>query len=192
MEKEIWKSIAGHYGRYEVSNFGRVKSIERKQADRIGRVQTINEHILKPQKFKGGYMLVHLSTGKSMKWELVHRLVAEAFVPNPEKLPQVNHKDENKENNTAENLEWVTTKDNANYGTRNERISKSKTNNPKNSKQVIQLDSYGREIAKFPSTQEAMRKTGVFSTSISACCNGHPKHRTAGGYTWRYAETEAL
>lgn len=118
IENEIWKDIPEYEGQYQVSNFGRVKSLERKG--------TYNR-IMKPHKCKNGYLYVCLSKDNKYKTFLLHRLVALAFIPNnnPTKKTQINHKDENKENNKVENLEWVTPKENTNYGTRNERASKN-------------------------------------------------------------------
>ena len=112
-EEEIWCPIRGYEGIYEVSDQGRVKSIG------YGK-----ERILRPGRNTCGYLLVGLRKNREQKWYLVHRLVAQAFIPNPDNLPQVNHKDENKTNNSVQNLEWCDRKYNCNYGTRNQRISK--------------------------------------------------------------------
>ena len=112
-EEEIWCPIRGYEGIYEVSDQGRVKSIG------YGK-----ERILRPVRNNNGYLLVGLRKNREQKWYLVHRLVAQAFIPNPDNLPQVNHKDENKTNNSVQNLEWCDRKYNCNYGTRNQRISK--------------------------------------------------------------------
>ena len=119
---------------------------------------------------------------------MIHRLVAKAFVPNPHNLPQVNHKDENKDNNNADNLEWCTATYNLNYGTHNEMVSKSNINNPKISRKVLQFDLDGRFLKEWESTMEIQRQLGFPSTHISACCLGKKYHKTSGGYIWRYAE----
>ena len=117
---------------------------------------------------------------------LVHRLVAEAFIPNPQNLETVNHKDENKLNNSVSNLEWLSRKDNLSYGTRTKRAAEANINNPKKSKQVQQLDKSTNELlATFPSTKEAERLTGIYHGHIIACCRSRIK--SAGGYVWRYA-----
>lgn len=103
--KEIWKPIASCSGMYEISNLGRVKSHKRK-----------NEKILKPRANLDGYLQVNLTGFGKSKYVLVHRLVAQAFIPNPKKLPQVNHKNEIKDDNRLSNLEWCTAKYNNNYG----------------------------------------------------------------------------
>ena len=102
---EIWKPVVGYLGFYEISNLGRVKSLK----DNLGRDR---ELILKPQKRKDGYFTIELK--RSTKF--LHRIVAEAFIPNPENKPQVNHKDSNRENNQTGNLEWVTASENILHG----------------------------------------------------------------------------
>ena len=109
----------------------------------------------------------------------VHRLVATAFIPNPNNLKTVNHKDEVKTNNEISNLEWMSIKDNLNYGTHNKRMAESL------SKQVQMFDkSTGELLGTFPSLIEAERVTGIDHSNISSCCLG--KLKSAGGYKWRY------
>ena len=118
----------------------------------------------------------------------VHRLVAKAFIPNPQGLETVNHKDEVKTNNVASNLEWMSQKDNINYGTHNKRMAEANINHPKKSKVVQMFDkSTGELLGTFPSTHEAERVTGIAQQNISSCCTG--KLKSAGGYIWRYLTT---
>ena len=174
---ENWKSIAGYEGLYEVSDLGRVKS--------LGNNKTRKDKILKPVNSTCGYLQVSLCKDGHMKQTLVHRLVAEAFIPNPNNLATVNHKDEVKTNNTVGNLEWMSQKDNNNYGTHNKRVAEARLNHPAFSKKVQMFDkSTGELLATFPSTREAERVTGINNSSISQCCNG--KLKSAGGYVWRY------
>ena len=119
--KEIWKDIPGYEGSYQVSNYGRVKRLEHKTPNNI----PLSEKISTQFKNQSGYMIVILSKNGEGKQLQVHRLVAQAFIPNPDKLPFVNHKDENPLNNNVENLEWCTAKYNSNYGTLKERQSKN-------------------------------------------------------------------
>ena len=108
------------------------------------------------------------------------------FLPNPDNLPQVNHKNETKTDNKVENLEWCDSRYNDNYGTRNDKIGRSQLNHPNKSKTVSQYTKEGEFIAIYPSAQEAERQTGVDSRHISHCCIG--KLKTAGGFIWRRAD----
>ena len=171
---ETWKAIDGYEGHYEVSDQGRVKSLW------YGK-----EKILKPWKNHGDYLLVDLCKDGKVKHTLVHRIVAEAFIPNPNNLTTVNHKDEVKTNNTVGNLEWMSLKDNLNYGTHNKRVGEANINHPKKSKVVQMFDKFtGELLATFPSAMEAWRVTGIAYQNISKCCNG--KYKSSGGYKWRY------
>ena len=174
---EHWKEIDGFEGIYEVSDLGRVKSLK------YGK-----EKILKPQKDGSGYLQVCLCKDGQCKSITVHRLIAEAFIPNPNNLDTINHKDEVKTNNTVSNLEWMSREDNINYGTRNKRVAEANTNNPKISKQVQMFDKKtGELLATFPSLMEAVRVTGINQGNVSSCCNG--KLKSAGGYVWKYLQT---
>ena len=169
---EQWKAISGYEGLYEVSDLGRVKS--------LGNDKSRKEKILKPQKDTHGYLFVDLYKDGQKKMSLVHRLVSEAFIPNSQGLDTVNHKDEVKTNNTVTNLEWMSKRDNINYGTHNKRMAEAL------SKQVKMFDKKTGELLEtFPSTMEAERVTGIDQSSISKCCNG--KYKSAGGYMWKYS-----
>ena len=115
MEKEIWKDIEGYVGLYQVSNLGRVRSLDRTIVYKEGKKHFYKGQILKQCRNKKGYLRVPLSTNDMRKTVIVHRLVATAFIPNPLSLPQVNHKDGNKANNSALNLEWVTGSENTQH-----------------------------------------------------------------------------
>ena len=182
--QEIWKDIKGYEGLYQVSNLGRVKSL--KFLSNVHKKYYDREKILKTGKDIRGYDVVILCRNGVQKGFKVHRLVAEAFIPNPNDLPQVNHIDENKENNCVSNLEFCTNKYNSGYGTRNERISKTMTNNSKISKKVNQYDKQGNFIKEWVSLQEAGRQTKINVRNICSCCKG--KYKTAGGYIWKYKE----
>ena len=184
--KEEWKDIKGYEGLYQVSNLGRVKRLPYTRINLLTPqgVSKIPEHIITSIINKSGYNTVMLYKNTARKWIFVHRLVAEAFIPNPDNLPYINHKDENKLNNKVDNLEWCTSKYNSNYGTRNKRISNTKRNNTYNTKPVICIETG----IIYPSTREAERQTGIINTHISACCNKKPHYKTAGGFHWKYAE----
>ena len=165
MKKEIWKPVLGYEGLYEVSNWGRVKSLNYNHSGK--------EKILKPVTYKSGYLYVVLSKNNKRKHFLIHRLVAEAFIPNTDNLPQVNHKDENPLNNVVSNLEWCTSSYNINYGTRNEKISKK----------VLQYDLEGNFIREWVSTRECGRN-GYNYSSVAACCRG--KRKKYKGFIFKY------
>ena len=120
MKKEIWKDIKGYEKLYQVSNLGKVRRIKfinnRTQKDKIKMLKLIKD--------KKGYLKINLWKNNKSKMFLVHRIVAETFILNPNNLPQVNHKDENKSNNCVENLEWCSQKYNNNYGNRLNNIRK--------------------------------------------------------------------
>ena len=126
-----------------------------------------------------GYLLVR----RNGKLYRVHRLVAELFLPNPDNLPQVNHKSEVKTQNFVDNLEWCDAKYNINFGTHNERVAKANTNHPLKSKPVLQFDLEGNFIKEWSSTMECGRN-GFDQSNISKCCNG--KLKTHKGYIWKY------
>lgn len=160
---EHWKSITGYEGLYEVSDLGRVKSLKHGK-----------ERIMKPGKTSSGYLKVILCKDGKLKHSKIHRLVAKAFIPNPNNLETVNHKDEVKTNNVASNLEWMSREDNVAYS------------RPQWEKRSVQMfdKSTGELLAIFPSTNEAGRVTGINQSHICSCCNG--KRKSAGGYIWRY------
>lgn len=179
MKKEYWKPVVGYEGLYEVSNLGKVKSLDK--YDSIGRF--IKGKILKVSDNGVGYMFICLSKGNKRQCKYVHRMVAEAFLPNPNNLPQVNHKDENKLNNCVENLEWCTNEYNINYGSRNS-IASEKMTNGKNAKTVLQYDLDGNFIKEWVSSKEVERKLGYNSRCLNNHCIGRAK--TAYGFIWKY------
>ena len=136
-----------------------------------------------------GYVKVSLWVNKKVKTIKIHRLVAKYFVPNPYNYKEVNHKDENKTNNHAENLEWCTRKYNVNYGERSKKAGHSNLNNNQ-SKRILQYDKNGNFIKEYPSINEAARQLGKESvhgaTNISMCARGITK--TAYGYIWKFAD----
>ena len=144
------------------------------------------ERFLSQDPHTSGYLRVTLWKDGKGTHKYVHRLVAEAFLDNPNNLPQVNHKDENKHNNNLDNLEWISALDNTRYGTGLQRRIERQINNPKRSKKIIQYDLNMQEIARFPSIMEAQRVTGFANTNISKACK--ETYRTVGGYYWRYDE----
>ena len=174
------------YEGYKVSNWGKILSLN---YNRTGKPELMN-----PAEDTSGYLQVGLRKNGETNLCLVHRLVAQTFIPNPENLPEVNHKDEDKTNNFVflnedgsvdkekSNLEWKNHRDNCNHGTRNERIGKTSTNG-KQSKKVLQLSLSGELIREWPSIHECGRN-GFDFRNVSACCRGERK--TAYGFRWMY------
>ena len=171
---EIWKPIKDYEGLYEVSNKGRVKSLQRytESYNKSGEIkQNHKEKILKNNIMKSGYVMITLFKNGKPKSYFIHRLVAQVFVPNPENNNEVNHKDENKSNNNFENLEWCTRKYNNVYS---------------RARKVCQYDLEGNFIAEYESCYEASRQTKAYESNIRNCCKG--KSKTTGGFKWKYAE----
>ena len=160
-------------GLYQVSNLGNVRSLNYNKTKKI-------QHLKKVVINKKGYLAVGLSKKGIFKIKTVHRLVAETFISNPNNLPQVNHIDENKLNNSVTNLEWCTNKYNINYGTRKERISEKK------GRKIIQLDKDDNIIKVWNGTCQASRELKINEGNIWEACNN--KRKTAGKYKWKYKE----
>ena len=169
--QEIWKPVVGWEGIYEVSN--------------LGKVRNMYGVILIGWKTKDYHYISLSKNGKNKKYR-VHRLVAQAFIPNPKNLPVVNHIDENKLNNCVDNLEWCTQEENVckYFGTK-PKIKKPKIKDYHIAKPILQLDKNGNFIKKWKSMMEIERNLNIKSGNISLCCNG--KKPSAKGYIWRYA-----
>lgn len=192
LENEVWKDIEGYEGLYQVSNLGRVKSLDRlSKRGNNGVLIKIKSKLLKPSEIL--YYYICLYKNSIPKTYKIHRLVAQAFIPNPENKPCVNHKDGDKLNNRVENLEFCTQSENLKHaytilGRRSWLLGKS---NYVNEKPIIQLSVNNEFIAEYKSQTEAHLKTGIDISSIAKCAskkrdkNGYyPK--TAGGFKWRY------
>lgn len=180
---EIWKPIEGFEGHYEVSNTGKIKSLERQRITKGGGTTLSPERLLKQKINKFGYCTVCLFKNAKRKYCMVHRLVAFAFIPNPENKPEINHKDGNKFNNSVHNLEWNTPLENKRHAYANglnggEHIT--------HRRQVDQYDMERNFIATYSSIAEAARHTGARNSSIWMCCNH--RYKTAGNYIWSYAQ----
>lgn len=182
---EVWKDVVGYEGRYQVSNQGRVKSLD--SVDSIGRAKT--GKVISVKRNNRGYVQVHLHRDGKCAMKLMHRIVAEAFIDNPNGYDQVNHINENKADNQVENLEWCTNMYNRHHGSGIERMARNRDYKlvvANVNKAIAQIDKMGNTVNIWKNISEAKRHTGVNDTSISFCCRG--KQRTAGGYFWRYAE----
>ena len=192
METEIWRTPIDKgikYENYQVSNYGRLKNLNYRNTGR--------ERMMNPWEDKDGYLKIGLRKNRKTDFILVHRLVAQTFIPNPDNLPQVNHRIEGDEGKTINmvffnedgsinkeksTIEWCDGKYNHNYGTINERISKANTNG-KCSKPVLQFTLSGEFVREYPSTHECERN-GFDHGHVVACCNG--KQKTHKGFRWMY------
>lgn len=164
--------------------FKKIKEFPQYEINTKGQVRNSKGKILNGYTNNKGYQMIHLRTKDKNKLCSIHRLVAETFILNPDNLPEVNHKDENKLNNNVNNLEWCTHNYNSNYGTRSKRVSKTKRNNTYNTRAVRCV-----ELKKtYPSIREAERKTGIDNSQISGVCRHKKNYKTAGGYHWKFVE----
>lgn len=178
MSEERWEDIEGYEQLYQVSTKGNVR-----------RLYAHHTRLLNPYKNRNGYLVVTLTKDGERKYFLVHRLVAKAFIPNPRNVAVVNHRDESTDNNCVENLEWVTQKENVNYGTARERLKASLKEHYKdhpyhNCKPVRCVES-GKI---YLSAVQAAKELNLNRKQISACLTG--RHLSTGGYHWEYARSE--
>lgn len=165
-DKEEWRQVVEHQN-YEVNQFGEVRHKQR-------------QHILKPRSNNGGYLYVNFKVnGKNTNFA-VHRIVANAFIPNPNGYTEVNHKDYDKTNNCVENLEWVSSSQNKSHA------FLKKENKDSRGKAVNQFDRNGNFLATYASVSEAAEKIGCSVAAISNCCLGRSK--TSQGYRWSFVE----
>ena len=160
---EEWRDAKEYEGKYQVSNTGKVKSLNYRN--------TGKEKIMKPQDNGKGYLFVQLCKDGKVENCRINRLVAQAFLPNPNNLPEVNHKNEDKTDNRVENLEWCTTQYNVEYS---------------QGKAVIGINKISGLIVEFPSAKEASRQMGISQGNITMCCQGK-RYKSAGGFYWHYA-----
>jgi hypothetical protein len=181
---EKWKDIQGFEGFYQISNFGRIRSVDRFVKSRHGQ-RVVKGKVLSPSKNKRtGYYQIHLYKFGCCYRYNVHSLVAKAFVPLNGK-PYVNHKDGQKENNRADNLEWVTNAENHYHAVRLG-LNKNYGANSYKARTVIQLDQEGNLIKKWECINDASYNLGIHQSNIVKCCNGERK--TTGGFMWKYEE----
>lgn len=177
---EIWKDVPGFVGLYKVSNYGRIKSICRNEI--FGKIKRQRgERILK-QSLRKRYYFVSLSKSGKKFNGVIHRLVAAAFIPNPDNLPEIDHIDGVRTNNHADNLRWVTAKENSNNHNAPNTYKGKKIN--KGGKVVLQYDLDGNFIKEWVTTMDIQRQLNYHRGNISNCCNGLVK--TAYNYIWRY------
>ena len=195
MEEEIWKDIAGYEGKYQVSNFGRVRS--------LNYLNTGRTELLKPKTYRGGYHCVSLSKDGKIWYAKIHRLVYDAFVgidkpyirgAKGDKCWVINHKDETRTNNRLDNLELITHQENVVYGSALQKQREKQRNNKYTSKKVFQYSQDGVLLNVWPSTRECQRN-GFDCRRISECCNGKSKHENKHeykGFLWYYKELQEI
>lgn len=185
--EEIWKDIAGYEGYYQISNLGNVKSLSRVVGKSNGKNYRVTEKLRKSFLNGNGYPMVSLAKGSIVN-VFVHRLLAEAFIPNPENKPQVNHKDSNKTNYSIENLEWVTNKENAQHHARSSHFKPpglGRTGRKhQSSRPVIRLDLNGKLIKCYESIHLAAKDLGTTTSNICSCLKG--RYQTHLGSKWEY------
>ncbi len=186
-EQEEWRDIKGYEGCYQVSNMGRVRSLDHLIPTRNPNMFTLSKgRIRTPVLKRHGYLEVTLAdsqNGKKVYSAKVHRLVAQAFLPNPLNLPQVNHKDEDKCNNLLSNLEWCTAKYNSNYGNHNKNVSIASIG--KNAKPIIGINVETGEKLYLP-VMSHCKKYGFNTTEVWKCATG--RITQVKGYIWEYAD----
>ena len=187
---EIWKDIPGYEGLYQASNTGKIKSNDRlivvppNRKSILGFSYVRKGRLMRQQISNCGYLRVLLyDRNSNHRYRQVHQLIASAFISNPNEYKCVNHKDENKVNNNADNLEWCTHKYNTNYGTSIKRRSEKQKYTNSRRTPVAKYDDFGNIICKYISMREAARLNNLHQSNIYKSCNGNIK---SGGYHWRY------
>lgn len=183
---EIWKDIDGFEGLYKISNLGNIYSIGGRVMGGMNNRYKNKPRMMKPH-IRNGYEHVCLTKDKKQFHYKIHRLVAMAFVPNPNDYPFVNHKNEIKDDNRAVNLEWCTAKYNLNYGSHNEKMRKTKSKKP-----IAQFDMNGNFIEIHDSSRDIERKFGYFHNNITNCCKHKYGYKSAYGYKWEFATRDLM
>lgn len=176
--EEQWKPIEGH-SYYEVSNQGRVRSYKRKNKG-----INVVPHILTPRQNRCGYLYLDLRNNNQHNYKTIHRLVAKAFIPNPNNYACINHKDEDRTNNRVENLEWCNAKYNNNYGNCKQKKSAALINHPSLSKPIYQFNFYGQFIQSYVSGSEAARQNGLKLSSLQKAAVHSNMY--SGNWLWSY------
>ena len=184
--KEIWKDIKGYDGIYQISDRGRVKSVYRVTKYVTGRTRTEKERVLKQEVNLHGYCTLRLCKNSEYKRFFIHRLIANAFIPNPKNKSSINHINSIRDDNEIDNLEWVTHSENCIHGHKYGNMkNSSKVHCGNVGKSVFQISRDGAVIRKYNTMTDASVSTGTLRTNIGLACRG--KLKTAGGYKWAYA-----
>ena len=180
---ENWKPVKGYEMFYEVSDKGRIRSLDRVTVFKDGRIRKFYGKILECSTVNNsGYLTIGLHNNGNSKTFLVHRIVAEAFIKNPHLCNEVNHIDQNKLNNSANNLEWCTHRENVNHGDEIERGAK------KQRRSFRQIDLNGKLIKIWNGFKQMQRETGIQRKSVYDCCIG--KRESYMGFRWEYVEDD--
>lgn len=190
--EEIWKDIIGYEGLYQVSNFGKVKSLSRNVNNGTLKGRIIKEKILIPQDNGKGYLYVRLHKQNREVHYYIHRLVAQSFVENPHNYSQVNHINEKKYDNVMSNLEWCDCSYNIKYGTGNTRRLRSRNDNNNNNseKEIHQYLLNGDYVRSYRSIAKAAKINNILENGIRACCKGYSK--SAYGFIWSYIKMDNI
>lgn len=181
-EEEIWKPITGFEGLYEVSSYGRVRSLDRYVMTKNDSFRHYKGRVLIPIKDSKGYLFVQLGRKRHFA---VHRLVGKMFVPNPRSLPCINHIDECRDNNHYSNLEWCSHAYNNSYGTRLHRITISLRKNPNITSPVLRLDKQGNITKEYQCIIDT-KKDGFDESAVSKCCRLYGRFHSHKGFIWVY------
>lgn len=189
MKEEQWKPIKGLEGYYEVSNQGRIRSLDRVLLGCYGSVQHKKGQLMKPINMPNGYLAQGFNYNGKHRQYYIHRLVAQAFIPNPNNLPEVNHKDEDKANNVVDNLEWCDRIYNIRYGKARAKIAQARRDGAV--RPVVQKDLMGTTLAVYRNSGVAMQSTGIDQSAILKVCLKRDKFVTAGSFIWEFASEGA-
>lgn len=190
---ELWKSVVGYEGLYEVSNLGRIKSLARQETftSALGKiVKRSRKGRIIIQSESKGYSRAHMCKNGIVKIALVHRMVGVAFIPNPNNYPEINHKNGIRSDNRVENLEWCSKSQNIRhcYDVLKRKVSPNVINvyggDHPASTPILQYDLNGNFLREWPSAIEIQRALNVNSPNIIACCRG--KQQTCGGFSWKH------
>jgi len=189
IEGEIWKDVLGYEGKYQISNFGRVKSLRKYNSTGINYRSKMpcgyfrKEKILKQSIHQ--YYFVQLGNGKRNNTHFIHKLVAKSFIPNPNAKPYINHINGIKTDNRIENLEWCTAQENTIHGWRTGLMTSQRCEKSTSSKTTIQFTLLGDKIKEWVCAAEAARELSIHKGNISRACRGELKQY--GGFKWQYA-----
>ena len=179
--EEVWKDVVGFEGIYQISNNGKLRSLDRIVVAKAGWVKREKGMDIKTNTIQNsGYVKVDLHKNGKAYGKLLHRLVAEAFIENPRNYPQINHKDQNKLNNSADNLEWCTQMYNNHYGDCMERGAETQR------RKFYQKDLDGNVVKIWSGFKKMQRETGYQRKTVYLCCIG--KRDSYMGYKWEYAD----